>query len=179
MYFCPNCSYLFDIGKSSTISNIDNRKLIPKVADLFKLLNNDDKIDLSVYKAEFSKEELSKNKKYQKLPDNFKNNISQIFNDIVATNAHFKCNNCNFTKNITETTLLYQIDVENNNSKLTNFDENKLSFNDPIYPHTHDYNCKNPKCDTHKKPELKDSIFYRNKHSYKVNYICGVCFYNW
>ena len=179
MYFCPNCSYIFDISKSSTLSNIDSRKPISKVSEILKLLDNDNKLDITKFKAEFSKEDLSKNKKYQKLPDNVKNNLSQLFDDVSAASAQFKCNNCNLTKNITETTLLYQIDVDNANYKVTNFEENKLTFYDPIYPHTHDYNCKNPKCDSLKKPELKDSIFYRNKNSYKVNYICGVCFYNW
>jgi hypothetical protein len=179
MYFCPNCSYLFDITKSSTISSIDTRKSITKIPELFKLLENDNNLDLSKYKSDFTKEELYKNKKYQKLSDNIKNNILQIFDDVSITNAQFKCDNCNFTKNITETTLLYQINVDNDNTKISNIEENKLLFNDPLYPHTHDYSCKNPNCDTHKKPNLKDSIFYRNKNSYRINYICGVCFYNW
>ena len=52
-------------------------------------------------------------------------------------------------------------------------------INDPLLPHTHDYDCKNPSCITHKKPELKDSVFIREKKSFKINYICCVCFYNW
>jgi hypothetical protein len=56
MYFCPNCSYLFDISKSSTISNIDSRKPISKVSDILKLLDNDNKLDLTKFKAEFTKE---------------------------------------------------------------------------------------------------------------------------
>jgi hypothetical protein len=179
MYFCPNCSYLFDITKASNMSNVDTRKTITKIPELFKLLENNDDIDFSKYKSDFTKEDLYKNKKFQKLPDNIKNNVTQIFDEIFTTNAQFKCDNCNFVKNITETTLLYQINVENDNTKISNLEENKLLFNDPLYPHTHDYSCKNPKCETHKKPNLKDSIFYRNKNSYKVNYICGVCFYNW
>lgn len=176
MYFCPNCSYLFDVSKSSNISHVDTRKVINKTNDIFELIEKNEA--LVNYKAKFTKEELLKNKKFQKLSDIIKNNVYQIFDELAVSNAEFKCNNCNYTKNITETVLLYQINVDDNN-KIYNIDDNKLLFNDPLYPHTHDYICKNPKCETHKKPEMKDSIFYRNKNSYRINYICGVCYYNW
>ena len=57
MYFCPNCSYLFDIAKSSKVSKdieADTRVVIKKL---------EDNEDLSKYKAEFSKDEMAKNKK--------------------------------------------------------------------------------------------------------------------
>ena len=178
MYFCPNCSYLFDISKSSTILKTeDDRVILKKIPDLFKKI--DDKEDLSKFKAEFSKEELGKNKRYQKLSDNEKIQVNQVFEDMIVSGAEFKCNNCNYKKQITETTLLYQIITQDKFIKIKNLDENKLLCHDPTYPHTHDYTCKNPNCETHKKPDLKDSIFIREKNSYKLNYICCVCYYNW
>jgi beta-lactamase superfamily II metal-dependent hydrolase len=69
MYFCPNCSYIFDIGKSSTnIQQLpsDDKIIINKINDLFKLLDtNNTTIDFSKYKADFSKDELYKNKKFK------------------------------------------------------------------------------------------------------------------
>ena len=69
MYFCPNCSYSFDINKASTVSNdVDERKSINKLPDLFKLL--DTNADLSMYKSNFNKDEILKNKRYMKLSEN-------------------------------------------------------------------------------------------------------------
>ena len=61
MYFCPNCSYILDITKSSAIQKIDdNRIILSKPNAIFKLL--EDNINLSNYKADFLKEEIFKNK---------------------------------------------------------------------------------------------------------------------
>ena len=49
MYFCPNCSYILDIGKSSNIIYEDD-KIITKVNDLFTIIES--KKDLTEYKIE-------------------------------------------------------------------------------------------------------------------------------
>lgn len=178
MYFCPNCSYLFDISKSSKVSkDSDNRTPIKKLVDAFKKLEDNE--DLSKYKAEFSKEEMAKNKKYQKLKDEEKIRMNQLFEEVVSSGAEFRCENCNYVKQIVETTILYQINTEDKITKFKNLEENELLCSDPLLPHTHDYTCKNPSCVTHKNPSLKDSVFYREKNTYKLNYVCCVCFYSW
>lgn len=178
MYFCPNCSYLFDISKSSTGSTeIDSRKELTKIAEVFKKL--DDNEDLSNYKASFSKDDLTKNKRYQKLKDESKIKINEIFNEIVTSGAEFKCDNCNFIKPIIETTLLYQINNDVKIIKNKKLEENELICKDPLFPHTQNYTCKNPNCSTHKNPLTKDSVFYKERNSYKLTYICCVCYYNW
>lgn len=178
MYFCPNCSYLFDISKSSKISKeADERILIKKLLDAFIKL--EDKEDFTKYKADFSKDEMAKNKKYQKLSEEDKIKLNQLFEEVVSSGAEFKCESCNFTKQITETTLLYQINLENKNVQVKSLEENELIIKDPLLPHTRDYTCKNPSCITHKNQDAKDSVFFRDKGSYKLNYICSVCFYNW
>lgn len=180
MYFCPNCSYLFDISKSSKVSKEetnDTRVGIKKIQDALSKLDSGE--DLTKYRAEFSKEDLSKNKKYQKLKDEDKALVNFLFEEPVTTGAEFKCENCNFSKQITQTTLLYQINLEDKDNKIKNLEENELTCKDPLLPHTHDYTCKNPSCITHKNPALKDSVFLRDRNSYKVNYICCVCYYNW
>lgn len=177
MYFCPNCSYIFDIQKSSKITNEDNRIVINKIVDAFKKL--DDNEDLTKYRAEFSKEEMAKNKKYQKLKEDDKIKINQLFEELVSSGAEFKCNNCNYIKKIVETTVLYQINMEDKLVKINSLEENELIVKNPLLPHTHDYTCKNPSCVTHKKSELRDAVFYKAKNSYKPTYICTICFYNW
>ena len=178
MYFCPNCSYILDITKSSAIQTIDdNRIILLKPTAIFKLL--DDNINLTNYKADFLKEELFKNKKYQKLKENEKNKINELFEENQISCAEFKCDICNYTKKINETTLLYKISMNTNVSINNTIIENTLITKNPILPHTRDYTCKNPSCITHKNYDIKDSIFYKEKNIFKVNYIFCICFYNW
>jgi hypothetical protein len=177
MYFCPNCLNNLDIGKSS--SKVEDKRIpINKMVDALKLLQENE--DLLKYKANFDKNELTKNKKYQTLNEPDKYKINQLFNEMVSSGAEFKCNNCNYNEPITKTTLLYRIDNNaSNNIKSQTLEENELIFKDPLLPHTKDYNCKNPKCITHKDNNKKDSVFYKGMNSYKLNYICGACYYNW
>jgi len=178
MYFCPNCSYIFDIAKSSKVSTTeDKRMVISKSADAFKML--DDKSDFTKFRAEFAKEELEKNKKYNKLNQEQINKLNLLFEIVGKSGAEFKCSNCDTRDEINETTLLYQIDTDDTQVKLRTLEENELLCKDPTLAHTHDYSCKNPKCITHAKPDVRDSVFFKEKSSYKPVYICCVCFYSW
>ena len=177
MYFCKKCSYLLDISRSSNKVQ-DERKTIDKISDALKLIESENP-DLSNYKAGFIKSELSKNKKYQKLSDENKVKLNQLFTDIVSSGAEFKCNNCNYIKPITETMVLYQINNEIKTVKVKSIEQNKLIAMDPTLPHTKDYICKNNECTTHKNEKSRDAVFYKDKGSYRVNYICTICYYNW
>ena len=178
MYFCDNCGYSLEISKSSKVSKeIDNREIIDKLNDAIKKI--EENVDMTKYKAGFSKEDMAKNKKYQKMSDVEKIKMNQLFEESVSSGAEFTCENCNNTKPIVETTLLYQLNMEDTINNVKTLEENELTCMDPLLPHTHDYTCKNPGCITHKKPELKDSVFLRERNSFKLNYICTVCFYNW
>lgn len=178
MYFCPNCSYLFDIAKSSNIvKQDDTRLIIDKISDALSLFEEGK--NFSNYKATFTKEEINKNKKFQKIKDDEKIKFNQLFEELTSSGAEFRCNNCNFSKQITETTLLYQLNMDEKVVKTTSLEENELICKDPTLPHTHDYTCKNTSCVTHKEPKRKDAIFYKDNMSYRVNYICTLCYYNW
>jgi hypothetical protein len=179
MYFCPNCSYILDIAKSSLVtqSDIKDQIIISKVNDVFKLLEDNQNFDN--YHADFTKDELIKNKKYQKLKENDKNKLNVLFEENIISGAELKCDNCNYIKQIQETTLLYQIIMEDKLEKINSIEENELMAKDPLLPHTHDYICKNINCITHKENNKKNAIFYKDKNSYKVNYICCICYYNW
>jgi hypothetical protein len=178
MYFCPKCSYLFDISKlTSTINLDDTRIIIEKIPEALALFEKNQ--NLSKYKASFTKDEINKNKKYQKMKDEEKIKFNQLFEELFSSGAEFKCNNCNFSKQITETTLLYQLNMENKVIKISSLEENELMCKDQTLPHTHDYTCKNTSCLTHKEPNRKDAIFYKDNTSYKVNYVCTLCYYNW
>jgi len=178
MYFCPICSYVLDIGKSTNKDdNIDDYIKINNIDNLFKLLS--DNTDLSNYKPLFTKDDIIKNKKYKKISDVDKNKINQLYDNIISSGAEFKCPYCNYSKDITKTTLLYQITLDDNPIIIKSLEENKLITMDPLLPHTHDYTCKNINCDTHKNINLKNAVFYKDKNNYKVNYICCNCYYGW
>lgn len=177
MYFCPSCSYSYDITKSSTSVSKDSRIEILKMTEAIKIY--DENKDMSKYIALFNRDDTSKNKKYQKFDDKQKVIFNQIFDALTSSGAEFKCNNCNNIQPITSTVLLYNLNMENKNNLTKTIEENEFICNDPILPRTHDYTCKNPNCITHKDITLKESVFYKEKNSFKVNYICTVCYFSW
>jgi hypothetical protein len=178
MYFCPNCSYLLDISKGTTLSeSADERKIVKKVSDLFKLLDNEE--DLNNYKSVFPKNELLQYKRYPKLSDSVKEILETTFDKPSIGGAELNCNNCNNTQIIKETLLLYQININKTTNNIKTMEENKFIVQDPLLPHTRDYECKNPNCITHKNTSIKEAVFYRDKNSFKINYICTICNFSW
>jgi hypothetical protein len=177
MYFCPSCSYSFDIVKSSSSTTKDSRIEINKLAEALRFFEENE--DMSKYVAKFSREETSKNKKYQKLDDKQKAVFNQIFDELTSSGAEFRCNNCNNVQPIKNTVLLYNINMEEKTTSTRTLEENEFICNDPILPRTHDYTCKNPNCVTHKDTKRKEAVFFKEKNSFKVNYICTVCYFSW
>jgi glutamate mutase epsilon subunit len=177
MYFCPKCNYSFDISKSFGLDNSEEKKMLKKVSEAIKVYEASD--NLNNYRAEFKVEELEKNIKFKKLIEIEKLKFNILFQITNITNAQFKCNNCDFTKAIDETVLLYQYEVDNQIDKIRNLEDNKLMCSNPILPRTHDYYCKNESCPTNKKKVKKESVFFREKSSFKVNYICCLCYHSW
>ena len=170
--FCNKCSYKLNIQKSS--SNNDNRINL-SITEAFEILNTNK--NLYLYKVNFQKNDIIKNKKYQKLSESDKNKFNTLFENNINSGAEFKCDNCNSIFSITESILLYELDMKNDYVKIKTLDENELLCKDPLLPHTHDYICKNPECITNKDASLKDAVFFKDINSYKVNYICTVCFH--
>ena len=69
--------------------------------------------------------------------------------------------------------------MEEKNTFTRTLEENEFFCNDPILPRTHDYTCKNPNCISHKNIESKEAVFYKEKNTFKVIYICTVCYFSW
>jgi hypothetical protein len=178
MYFCPKCNYSFDISKSS-LSNDDNDKiLIKKINEIINLYETNE--DLTKYKVEFTLEDLEKNVKYKKLNSTEKEKFNVLFQKNNLVIAQFKCNNCNYMKDINESILLYEYDITNNQTKLKNLEDNELMSKNPILPRTRDYNCKNLNCNSLKDKKInKEAVFFRDNETFKINYICCICYHNW
>jgi hypothetical protein len=177
MFFCPKCNYSFDISKASDNEiTEDTRVVLKRASDAFKKLEAGE--DLNLYKADFKQDDLIKNVKYKKLSNDQKVLVNKLFEEITYIGVEFRCNNCNEVKTISETTLLYEYDINDTVDKIKTLDDNQLTTLNPILPRTHDYNCKNIDCLTNTKKHTKEAVFYRDKESYKINYICCVCFHN-
>lgn len=174
MYFCPKCNYSFDINKSTKISNDNEKIILKKVNDAIKIY--EDELLLDNYKAEFKKVDLEKNLKYKKLSLENKNKFDVLFQVSQISGAEFKCNNCSFTKEITETILLYELNLLDESEKITSHDDNLLICNNPILPRTRDFICKNTLCPNIKN---KEAVFFREKKTFKINYICTTCYHSW
>ena len=176
MYFCPQCNYSFDISKSTSS---DVKKILSTPEDVIKRFRAGK--DLINYTVSFKKEDLFKHKKIGKLSNEDKNKLNVLFEKTNDFNRiEFKCVNCNFRKPINSSIKLYEIDfVDDNVSKFKSTNENKLLFYNPIYPRTKDYTCKNMNCITHKDSTNKEAVFYKDKKTNLLVYICGVCYTNW
>lgn len=179
MYFCPKCNYSFDIAKTvGSEGNDDEEKMvIKKASDAIKLFETT--TNFENYKAEFKIDDLEKNSKFKKLSDIDKKKFEVLFNIPVNSGAQFKCNNCNYTKDIAESVLLYQYVINDKTNNIKNLEDNELFCSNPTLPRTQDYICKNVLCPTLKNKIKKEAVFYRERETYKINYICTVCFYNW
>jgi hypothetical protein len=178
MYFCPKCNYTFDITKSNSTDNTD-KIIIKKVSEAFKIFEIEK--NFNNYKAEFNLEDLEKNSKYKKISKENKEEFLKLFQLSNIPNAQFQCNNCNFIKEINQSILLYEYNINESVNSVKSLEENELTCQNPILPRTHDYICKNINCLTHKKEKniKKEAVFIRDKDTYRINYICCVCFYSW
>ena len=175
MYFCPKCNYSFDITKASLTS--DNRKKLHNVTNVLKRLNAKKK--LSNYVATFDKKELTTNKNYKKLSNKEKKRLEVLFESPSFDGVVFKCLNCNYIKKIKETIRLYQLNLIDDDVMYKSIADNKLIIMNPILPRTKDYTCKNINCITHKDKQNKEAVYYKDKNSYDLTYVCTVCFNSW
>lgn len=182
MFFCPKCSYSLDLKKSAIINNktvvAPTKKVLAKsVTAGIKLIKEG--IDPLTIKPSFTKTQMTKNKNYGKLKEDEKLKMIEIFEQSGgASGAMFLCNNCGWIKNIDSTIKLYTFESKDNTTQLSP-NEYFMIFNNPILSRTKDYTCKNKVCETHKKPEKKEAVFFHDGKTLQVKYICGTCYNAW
>lgn len=172
MNYCPNCSYLLDINKEEA-SKKDSGKIIDSLEQLFLLLSN--KTDIVNYTITISKESIVKSKKYNKLTNDQKHSIDQLYENINYT-VRFICNNCTYNKKIDKSVMLYKLILYDNEEIIVKSEEEILLMkHDILLPHITDYTCPNSNCKTNKENIIKDALFYKDNNSYKMRYLCCVC----
>jgi len=147
------------------------------------ILNGSD-IDLNI--KNFNINDLNKNPIFNKLSNNQKtlvinrilekipkNKSSKQSESIVNKESYFYCKSCGYNEKIPDKQFIF-----------SRGDEKKDDFynyrfidyvHDNTLPRSKKYNCINEKCPTHQNPSLKLAVFYRQKGSYNIRYICTVC----
>jgi len=145
--------------------------------------------DVNIDMKNFNINELNKNTTFNKLSSNQKTLvINRILEKIpkqkntkqtsnIQKESYFYCKSCGYNKKIPNKQFIF-----------SRGDEKKDDFynyrfidyiNDNTLPKTKNYNCINEKCTTHKNPSIKLAVFYRQKDSYNVRYVCSVCKSYW
>ena len=134
----------------------------------------------------FKVEDLNKNPVFNKLNNNLKtvvinkilekipiNNKSEKYENINFKDSYFYCKSCGYYEKIPDKQFIfsrgYEIKDDSYNLKF-----NQYKF-DVTLPNSKKYICINDTCATHNDPKLKMAVFFRQKGSYNIKYICNVC----
>ena len=173
MYFCPECNYIFDITKMGSIK--DSTESITLEEAITKIKNKE---TLNEYKIIDNIKNIEENIKFKKLNNKLKDKILQLVNS-QASNIIFNCLNCDNKSEINKTISLYHLDLSKDTDNILSHSDCKILANDPILPRKKDYTCKNNNCITHKNSNSKEAVFLKDKLTYKLKYICCVCYTNW
>ena len=192
--FCQNCNNTLDVSRnviindtkldtetpntmsSDTKINIDYKSIIQKIENNIKPTNNE------LISIDFN--ELVKNSYYKKLTKKniIKKNILDMIDDMENSDsdkkAFFYCNNCNYSKPITNNTMILSRHPRDIVSTHDYIDE--ASYRNKIHmrtmPRTRNFNCPNNKCPGKTNNTPIEAIFFRkNSYSYDMVYVCKNC----
>ncbi len=195
--FCPNCKNRYNI--TNIIDDIDNLDMAEEkkggsLKDLDSIIiaildkvplerEETQKIDLNVLKKNPTFTKLSKLQK--EYVENYiltsqpkkekKKEVSKMSN-------YFACNHCGFFEIIPPKTIIFSQKMDSESPDTTSFitEDYKYMIYDNTLPRTKNYTCKNQQCKTHKTPNLKDAVFFReNIINHQLIYMCAVCEHYW
>lgn len=87
---------------------------------------------------------------------------------------HVKCNNCGYFDECSDRVIESYI-YKSKNINVTN----KYAIFDPSLPRTIHKECPNDKCPSRKDKGLQEAVFYPNKNTMELIYICTFCNTQW
>lgn len=187
MFFCPICSNSYNINKSIESTNVQSGGKKFDEEDVIQLILDNHEVDKKIL-AEINLKEFKKKPYFKKLDHKNKEHVYNVISHYqkkpVKTDkntnvdeknmAYFQCNNCGFYEKIKEKTLIF--------SKILSEERQDIHLEDYSYmlydntkPRTKNYTCGNSQCITHKKPTLKEAVFFRLNNTYKIVHLCTVC----
>jgi len=168
----------YDVSMSESIggTNISD-------SNVNDILNGSD-VELDI--KNFNINDLNKNPSFNKLSSNQKTLvINRILEKIPKNKQHkqtestnnkdsyFYCKSCGYNEKIPNRQFIFS---RGNEKKDDFYNYRFLNYiHDNTLPRSKNYNCINDKCSTHQNPSSKLAVFYRQKGSYNVRYICTIC----
>jgi len=169
----------YDVSISESIggSNISDSN----VNDILNGSGSDTEIDIK----NFNINELNKNASFNKLSNNQKTlvinrilekipkNKNKQSENITNKDSYYYCKSCGYSEIIPPKQFIFSRGDKKNND-LYNYRFKNYIYDNTL-PRSKKYNCVNDKCQTHQNPSLKLAVFYRQKNSYNIRYICTVC----
>ena len=165
-----------------TTSNIDNSTISDD--NINNILSGSD-IDIDLKK--FNILDLNKNVTFNKLSNNQKTLvINRILEKIpkntklnklpetsINKDSYFYCKSCGYFEEIPKKMFIFSRgDEKKDDVANLNFKQYKY---DNTLPYTINYNCINENCSTHKNPNIKMAVFFRQKGTYNIKYVCSIC----
>ena len=136
----------------------------------FENMSGIEQKNMQTWIKHYNKTFLSKTDKPEKSNDKSKKE------SIKSNAAFFICKYCKNSKPIEPGTLLYSKTFSSDNQEED--DDYSYAIHDQSLARTRNYICKNPKCETHKKPDIREAAITK-KSSYQVIYVCTVCTKHW
>lgn len=86
------------------------------------------------------------------------------------------CRNCGYSEKRTENKIeSFQFEYD---SAYKNFVPNEIVY-DLTYPRTKAVECPNMECPTRTNTELREALFFKQKKSLKLTYVCTTCKTMW
>lgn len=186
MFFCDKCGNIYNISREANVQK-DNKDRVSVLMTKFK--ENSQKTPITEKDIEgVTLKTLQSNDVYDKMNEKDRKKLLGIikgidkdFNnrgkDIKATNAAFLvCKYCKNSEKIKPNTIIYSKKyTADMSSDVINYE---LLVNDYSLSRTAVYVCNNPKCETHKNPDLKEAVMTKNA-SDRIVYVCVVCKTHW
>jgi len=175
MISCNKCGYGFNFKKASEI--IDDFELIKEPVNFIEnVLQENNKIV-----CDFNLSQLTKNKVFQKLDNNQKTKIKNMYkftNENLESRGLLVCSNCFFVKFIEPNQILLE-DTFVSSVKNDNIFHTELRTKDKTLPRTREYTCINKNCVSHKNPSLREAVIYRKRNTMITYYMCCACNEYW
>ena len=165
--FCPDCENFMVI--TDVLNNNNNNDNNNDNNNNNNNNNNNSELLSSDYDDIETDNELQTNVKKKKSMS------SELKSEDIVKKAYYYCNNCGYNEIIKNNTIIFNTRSEQNDNVIVK--QHYLNFKyDNTLPISKKYNCINNDCKTHKNPELKHAVFYRNKiNKYNLIYVCSVC----
>jgi hypothetical protein len=196
MLFCPTCNNMLDISKNAPTNNKVYDNLTPNTVSATSDSDNESNIIEKLIQKYLDGEEtltvldikslnfdiISRHEKYKQMNNTQKKKFKEILASLTqqvdaSISAYYRCTNCGFSDAIAPGTLITSRAREGLTSNFVNIDKYKNMIYNKALPHTRNYICTSKTCASHKEPEKREAVFYRN--GMQVWYTCMECQSYW